>query len=72
LQGPGTREPPQVGTARMLKVSVPHTGNAVPGFWPKPVQTICAKPFVKKNDKSINISNFLCNIDGCKVKRLML
>jgi len=47
---------------------VPQTGNAVAGFCPKPVQTICAKPFEKKADKKININNFLWNIDSCKVK----
>ena len=42
MQGPGTRLSPQIGTEAMLKVSVPQTGNAVPGFWPSVLQTVCA------------------------------
>lgn len=72
LQGPGTCLSPQIGTEIMLKVSVPHTGKAVPGFWPKVVQVICEKPFPAKQTISIKIKNRLVNINRGKGKLLSL
>ena len=36
--GTGIERPPQAGTVCCVKVDVPHTGKAVPGFCPKLVQ----------------------------------
>jgi hypothetical protein len=57
--GAGITRSPQMGTDAMLKVSVPQTGKAVPGFCPSVPHNTCVKPVDKKVESNININIFL-------------
>ena len=59
VQGPGTSLSPQIGTDVILKVAVPQTGNAVCGFCPRPLQTVCEKLFLERKNNNTYINIFL-------------